>query len=166
MRAAATGITVRVYAPADRAACMAIFDSNVPRYFTPEERAQFGAWLDAPPGPYFVLTDAADQLVGCGGYAVGRAPGRADLCWGMVRAERQGEGLGHRLTRERLRRAVADPDVRSLALTTSQHTRGFYERLGFRVTRVVPDGFGAGLDQCDMVLAATEMSARGEMPPS
>ncbi|MEX0893090.1 MAG: GNAT family N-acetyltransferase [Gemmatimonadota bacterium] len=151
---------MRAYAPTDRAACLAIFDSNVPRYFTPEERAQFAAWLDAPPGPYFVLADAAEGVVGCGGYALGRAPGRADLCWGMVRADRQGEGLGLRLTRERLRRAVADPAVDALALTTSQHTRGFYERLGFRVTRVVPDGFGAGLDQCDMVMAASGGSAR------
>jgi len=39
-----------------------------------------------------------------------------------------------------------------VVIETSQHTRGFYEGLGFRLTALVPDGFGPGIDRCDMVL--------------
>jgi hypothetical protein len=31
-----------------------------------------------------------------------------------------------------------------------QHTVGFYERLGFRTVRIDPEGYGPGLDRCEM----------------
>ncbi|HIE4141910.1 TPA: GNAT family N-acetyltransferase, partial [Stenotrophomonas maltophilia] len=50
----------------------------------------------------------------------------------------------------RLRQAEADPSIKRIALSTSQHTQGFYAGLGFQVTRVVPDGHGAGIDAVEM----------------
>lgn len=47
---------IRPYAPEDRAACLALFDSNVPNFFAPHERAEFAAWL-LDPSEYFVLED-------------------------------------------------------------------------------------------------------------
>lgn len=143
---------VRDYTTADRSACLAVFDSNVPRYFVPVEREQFAAFLDALPGPYLVVEDEAGHVLGCGGYAVTPGTTTADLCWGMVRLERHGTGLGQLLLDARLERVRADAAVEAVALNTSQHTRGFYERLGFRTERVIPDGFAPGLDRCDMRL--------------
>lgn len=141
---------IRDYTPADLAGCLAVFDSNVPGYFTAPEREEFRRFLTALPGPYLVLVDDDDAIVGCGGYAIVAAQSRADLCWGMVRSELHGTGLGRVLTVARLERATADPSVRVVALSTSQHTRGFYERLGFRTTEVVPNGIAPGLDRCEM----------------
>jgi GNAT superfamily N-acetyltransferase len=146
---------VRAYTPADRDACLAVFDGNVPHYFAAHERAEFAAFLDALPGPYLVIEDGADGVIACGGWAANPSTRDADLCWGMVRHDRHGTGVGRRLLDERLARMHDDPTsraVESVAIKTSQHTRGFYERRGFRAERVIADGFAPGIDRCDMRL--------------
>jgi ribosomal protein S18 acetylase RimI-like enzyme len=147
------GYSYREYQPEDLKASLRVFDTNVPRYFKSEEREEFRSFLDEMPGPYLVLVDPADEVVGCGGYAISRDEGLADLCWGMVRQDRHGGGLGRYLTRLRLERCFADRHVKEIALHTSQHTVGFYERLGFSVTSVQEDGYAPGLHRCDMSLS-------------
>lgn len=143
-------VRIRDYEAADRDACLAVFESNVPEFFTPSERAEFETFLSEPPGPYLVLEDEAGRVVACGGYAVEPGRATADLCWGMVLRDRQGSELGRRLTQARLERIRKDESARQVALRTSQRTRGFYERLGFVTERVVPNGFAPGLDRCEM----------------
>lgn len=138
------------YSPDDRSACLAIFDSNVPGSFLSEERELFAAFLDDLPGPYFVLADEAGDVVACGGYAISPGTTTADLCWGMVTSDRQGTGLGQSLVEIRLARIGADSSATDAALKTSQHTRAFYEKLGFTTTRVVPNGIAPGMDTCEM----------------
>jgi len=140
----------RRYASPDRPGCLGVFDSNVPRYFTDRERTDFELFLDALPGPYLVLVDEAGAVVACGGYAIRPEAGVADLCWGMVHGQRHGNGLGRILTELRIEEAAADPSVHTLELNTSQLTTGFYERLGFEITKVTPDAYGPGMDRCDM----------------
>lgn len=142
----------REYAPADREACLAVFETNVPEFFFPAEREEFEAYLDDLPGPYLVLEDEGGRILGCGGWAVSPGTAVADLCWGMVDRGRQGEGLGRRLTEARLARIRRETGIREVTLKTSQRTTGFYERLGFVVERVVRDGFAPGLDRCEMRL--------------
>jgi GNAT superfamily N-acetyltransferase len=143
---------MRPMTPADRGACLAVFDSNVPGSFIASERASFESFLDALAGPYFVLEDASGGVVACGGYAVTPGTRTADLCWGMVTRERQGTGLGRVLTERRLARIREDVAVGAVALETSQHTRAFYERLGFVATQVEHDGIAPGLHRCVMRL--------------
>ena len=142
--------TYRDFTAADREACLAVFDSNVPDYFHDAERVEFAAFLAALPGPYLVLVDTDGVVVGCGGYARVAGTGRADLCWGMVSNSAHGKGLGRALTQARIDRVLADPTVTEVVLNTSQHTVGFYERLGFETVAVIPDGFAPGLDRYDM----------------
>lgn len=143
---------VRDFRSSDTTACLAVFDSNVPRYFTLPERAAFRDFLHALPGPYMVIEDEAGAVVACGGLAIDPASGRSDLCWGMVRGELHGSGLGRRLMEARLDRARTHPDVRIVALNTSQLTTGFYERFGFVTTETILDGYAPGLDRCEMRL--------------
>ena len=143
-------VVLRPYGAGDRAACLRVFESNVPRFFRDEERRGFETFLDALPGPYFVLVDEEGAVLGCGGYALRAGSGVADLCWGMVVGDQQGKGLGRALTEMRLERARADRTVRTVALETSQHTVGFYERMGFRATSTEPDGYAPGLDRVKM----------------
>ncbi len=49
-----------------------------------------------------------------------------------------------------LRQAEADPSIKRITLSTSQHTQGFYAGLGFQVTRIVSNGHGAGIDAVEM----------------
>lgn len=133
----------------DREACLALFDSNVPDFFHEGERPEFEAFLDDLPGPYLVLLRDR-EIVACGGYALRDGGAVADLCWGMVRRDLHGRGLGRHLAERRIARAVTDPRVAEIALNTSQHTVGFYERLGFVTLSVESDGYAPGLDRCEM----------------
>lgn len=147
-------VTCRSYVPGDLSACLAIFDSNVPTFFAPGEREEFRAFLDdvdAGDRPYLVLTRAG-MVIACGGLMVEANARRAGLAWGMVDRAWHGQGLGTCLTRARLELARAIPDLAELTLATSQHTRRFYAGFGFIAAKVIPDGFGAGLDRWDMTL--------------
>ncbi len=141
----------RYRADLHRAACVDVFDSNVPDYFLPSERAQFEAFLDDLPGPYFV-GESGGRVVACGGIALSDEGGRADLCWGMVHRSVHRRGLGRRLTRYRVEEARGLPGVRQIALQTSQHTKDFYRSLGFEIVEVEADGFGEGMDRLDLRL--------------
>jgi GNAT superfamily N-acetyltransferase len=147
-------IISRPYAPTDLTACLAVFDGNVPDFFAPAEREEFRARLLALPdtAPAYLVLTHAGAVVACGGVTAGDMPGDARLVWGMVARDWHGCGLGRRLLQERLGLARGLLGLRTVSLSTSQHTRGFYEGAGFTLTGTIRDGFGAGLDQCDMVL--------------
>jgi hypothetical protein len=44
-------LSVRDYNARDRAACLALFDGNTPDFFAPEERDEYGRFLDHLPAP-------------------------------------------------------------------------------------------------------------------
>ncbi len=156
----------REYTAADRAACLTLFDGNADRFFAPGERALLQCFLDQPQGFFGVLCDDAGQVVGCGGFAEREGSDFATLTWGMVARDLQGRGLGKRLTLERLRKLAATTTVRRVLMNTSQETVGFYQKLGFVVTRHLRDGYRQGLDRIDLQLTLDE-ATRGrllEMP--
>lgn len=124
---------IRPYTPADREACLQVFDSNVPRYFDPAERADFALFLDTPPCPYFAM-EHEGAVVGCGGYGIEPDGKAAALAWGMVRADLHGQGLGRFLLMYRLREIGKAGRVELVRLHTTPAACGFYEKLGFRVT--------------------------------
>ncbi|HEU4743569.1 MAG TPA: GNAT family N-acetyltransferase [Meiothermus sp.] len=152
-------VHTRPYYPADEAACLKVFDSNVPKYFSTEEREEFKTFLKLPSCVYLVL-EQSGQIVGCGGYYVHQEGGQGDLCWGMVRRELHGTGLGKRLLLERLGRIVQNPQVTSIRLDTSQHTRGFFAKLGFVTLAIVPNGYGPSLDRYNMRLSLDEAARK------
>jgi GNAT superfamily N-acetyltransferase len=148
---------LRAYTPADRAACLALFDSNVPLFFAPPERPDFMSFLDAPSCAYYVVQDDDGAIIGCGGYHYDAAAPVASLCWGMVARDRHRSGVGTFLLRGRLRRLCADSGGRAvLWLNTSQHVAAFYQKFGFMIVRITPDGLAPGLDEIDMVLYLSE----------
>jgi predicted GNAT family N-acyltransferase len=147
-------IVSRPYISDDFSACLAIFDSNVPTFFAPEERADFCQFLgtiNAEDRPYLVLTRKG-SVIACGGLIIETAKRQASLAWGMVDRTLHGQGLGTSLTQARLALVGATPNIAELMLATSQHTGGFYEGFGFTVSKVTPDGFAPGLDRWDMTL--------------
>ena len=146
-------VSVRPYAPQDRMACLAIFDGNTPDYFGPSERTEFAAFLDAASVNYLVLETATGVIVGCGGYYVKSSGGVAGLAWGMVDRAWHKRGLGRVLLDARLALLRRFPDAALVRVNTSQHSRGFFERCGFRAVRVVPDGYAPGIDRVESELA-------------
>ncbi|MDO3677584.1 hypothetical protein [Paenibacillus ehimensis] len=48
--------------------------------------------------------------------------------------------------------ATAEPQFSIVTIETTQYSRGFFERFGFVVERVVPGGFAPGFDLIEMEL--------------
>ena len=143
-------LTVRAYVSDDRGDCLAIFDSNIGLYFAELERARFEAFLDEPIGFYLVIVDQ-NALIACGGYAADTTdPTKSVFCWGMVHRDRHGTGLGTLLSTTRLEGIERAGIFKSVELRTSQHTAGFYEKLGFKVKRTTQDGIAPGIDEVIM----------------
>ena len=105
---------VRDYSPGDFAACLALFDSNLPEFFLASEREEFVSFLAAQPAPYLVVENEAGRVVACGGYALAAGTATADLCWGMVSRPYHNSGLGRLLLRSRLEGIDAEPAVRDI----------------------------------------------------
>jgi hypothetical protein len=75
------GMDVRTYLASDREACLQILDSNIPDYFSPDNRPKFEKFLESAGSTYFVM-EYGGRLVGCGGYQLDPEPGLASLVWG------------------------------------------------------------------------------------
>ena len=140
---------LRPYRPADRDACLAVFDSNTPGFFEAHERAGFAEFLLCPNHRYFVMQhDGA--IVGCGGYCVWAEQARLE--WGMVRREWHRQGLGRFLLLFRLREITKTGGVQMVGVGTSQHAAPFFVRQGFKVVSVEKDGYAAGLDRVELTM--------------
>ncbi|HRI64420.1 MAG TPA: GNAT family N-acetyltransferase [Polyangium sp.] len=143
--------TFRDYTPADRPGCLEVFDSNIPEFFSDEEREYFLEFLDRLPGRYGVIVDAHGRIVGCGGIAASRTdPQGADLTWGMIHRALHRQGIGRLLTGARLSWVDEMPSTKVVYLNTSHLTEAFYEKFGFRTVKRIPNGYRLGLHQCDM----------------
>jgi len=141
----------RPYRASDRPACIDLFVTNEPRHFHASERQDFARFLDTEARHCLVVLEGED-ILGCGGFSFGDEGRTASLCWGMVRSDRHGQGIGAQLLLARLQ-AIATTSATQVRLATSQHTAGFYRRYGFVVQSIQPDGFAPGLDEVEMRLS-------------
>jgi ribosomal protein S18 acetylase RimI-like enzyme len=132
-------------------ACLDIFQSNVPEFFNADEESAFSTYLLNYASHYFVILDKG-QAVACGGFDIEGESNRVSLIWGMVHRRLHGQGYGTALLIHRLKALNAHHPDATLMLDTSQNTYRFFEKFGFGVEQIIPDGYGAGLDQYDMTL--------------
>jgi len=143
-------MNIRHYYPDDLESVVSVFRSNIPKYFGPSEEPGLRDFLAEYSNDYFVC-ELDGEIIGAGGIAV-NADDTVSLCWGMIRADHLGTGLGRELTEFRINKAREKFGGLSLVISTSQHTQGFYEKFGFQLTAHTPDGFGPGIDICKMRL--------------
>ena len=134
--------------------CLAVFDSNVPFSFAPQERETFQGFLQrlAPPYSYFIVRDDNENIVACGGIKLEPSNHLARLRWNMVSREFHKQNFGTFLTLSRLYRICQFPDIQIATLCTSQYSFQFYEKIGFVVQHIVPDGIVLGMDEYLMEL--------------
>ena len=149
---------IRLYSPDDLEDVVRVFRSNIPKYFVPEEETGLRDFLSNQQGQYFTC-ELGIEIIGAGGIAlnVGGNEETVSLCWGMIRSDFLGKGLGRTLTEYRITAAREKYGPLPIIISTSQHTRGFYEKLGFRSTRYEADGFGPGIDICEMRLDRNDL---------
>ena len=151
---------IRNYRPEDREACLAIFRSNIPKFFTEGEEQDYRGWLDeldgikpaAPDNGHYYVLEVSGTVLGCGGWGIRDGADHATLIWGAVHKDYQGLGLGDALTRYRLDAFLKEHPAFDMTIDTSQHTAAFYERFGFRTQKITEDGYAKGLHRYDMRL--------------
>ena len=146
-------MNIRKYQADDLDALVAIFRSNIPKYFTPEEEPGLYSFINDRLDDYYVV-EVGGEVVGAGGIALNADidPQTVSLCWGMVREDHLGTGLGKALTEFRIQLAQEKYPGLALTIGTSQHTEGFYQKYGFKTVEHTPDGYGPGIDMCRMRL--------------
>ncbi len=143
---------MRPFQNRDREACIEIFRGNVPTFFLEAELPEFVKYLDDDSrGPFFVWEQDA-AVIACGGFWIEENVKRAHLCWGMVARAHQGRGVGRLLLRGRIRQICDLGAASTIVIHTSQRSRGFFEKEGFKVRSYVENGYGAGLDRFDLML--------------
>ena len=143
---------LRGYMSADYTACLAILDSNIPRFFSLQDRIDFLAFLDAPIGRYSVLENDYGSIIGCGGIALENDE-TGILNWGMIHVDYHRQGWGSILTLARLSQLSNMPSVKKVILHTSHETVGFYKKLGFQIVAFTSDFYRQGLHRYDMELS-------------
>jgi len=123
-----------------------------------EDRTEFVGFLGDLIGSYFVLTDDAGGVIACGGY--GEKNGVGILTWGMVRRDLHKQGLGRLLLRQRVQQLKQhQPHISEIQMNTSHHSVNFFEREGFRATRITMNGFAPGLHEYHLRLEIRERRA-------
>lgn len=152
------------YMPADHAACLHIFRSNQPKYFTADEELDFIRWLDGlngtqPPEDgdgevYYFVAQKGQRVLACGGWGIRTGAHHATLIWGMVDSVHHGNGIGTAITQHRLEHFRALHPGMDMTIDTSHHTAPFYERFGFVTETFTKDGYEPGLHCHDMQLRA------------
>jgi len=146
-------MNIRKYASDHLDAVVAIFRSNIPKYFGPSEEAELHDFIRDYAEDYYVL-EVEGEIAGAGGIALNGdlVPPTVSLCWGMVREDHLGTGLGKALTEFRIQLAHKKHPGMAMTIGTSQHTEGFYNKFGFVTVGHTPDGYGPRIDICKMRL--------------
>jgi N-acetylglutamate synthase-like GNAT family acetyltransferase len=145
------GLSVRDYDTKDRVACLELFDGNTPDFFAAEERGEYSRFLDQLPCPYLVVLSPEEGVVAAGGYYVTEDPRLGALAWGLVARAWHRRGVGLELLQLRIARLRSNR-VLAVRVRTSQRSRVFFERSGFRLVRVVPQGYAANIDLVELSL--------------
>jgi [ribosomal protein S18]-alanine N-acetyltransferase len=151
----------RSYEPSDRAACLSMFNSNVPVFFDPSELILFENFLDKIEQgmtgkaenieEHYYVQEVDGKLTGCGGIALRETGDVVCMAWGMVDNSLHRRGYGRELLKFRLQKMEEIyPNVK-IVLDTTQHSFRFFEKFGFSITKFTEDAYAPGMHRYDMV---------------
>jgi len=131
---------------------MAVFESNCPKFFAPNEREEYKNFLAGnPPGYEVCLVES--KILGAFGTWVETAGRRGHVCWIMIDPSGQGCGIGTAMM-ERVFETLGSKDIKAVDIAASQKSAPFFARFGAVEKNTTPEGWGPGLDRVDMEAAA------------
>lgn len=154
-------IDLVTYKNSYKQACLAAFQSNIPLYFTPEEINDFNNFLDHRAVPkeneiqttfYYVLLKN-NKVIGCGGFGERERDGTVTLAWGLVHSDFHKQGYGKVLLQHRLTEARNVYPTKTIYIDTTQYSYSFFEKFGFKTTKITNDFYMHGMHRYDMEFA-------------
>jgi len=157
---------IRFYNESDKADCLAAFKSNIPFYFAAHEIADFESFLDTfktrrfyadtnRRTSYFVVV-VNDKVVGCGGFGDKDNTNTLTLAWGLIHKDFHMLGLGVSLLQFRLQEIKKHFPNEPVLIDTTQHAYQFFEKYGFKVSKITNDFYAEGMHRYDMVFNGKE----------
>lgn len=141
--------TLRPYQPADRDACLVLFDENCPANFAPNEREDYVRFLAEKTAHYQVCL-LGDRVVGAFGVLPDEPQGLA-LRWILLSPTVQGQGIGRTIMAQVIA-LVRARGASALYIGASHRSAPFFAKFGARETARTPHGWGPGMHRIDMVL--------------
>jgi len=151
----------RAYLPSDRSACIALFKSNMPKFFDPIELPLYEGWLDAQDqsvialkenrAEHYFVAERDGTIVACGGLCIREAKDAVSMAWGMVDNSLHKQGIGKAFLEFRIRTAQELYPGFEIELDTTQHSYTFFEKYGFRVVKITEDAYAPGMHRYDMI---------------
>jgi len=143
-------LEIREYDVQDRNKLIDILRMNVPKYFAPNEIADFKEYLDDEVERYFVEL-VNGQIIGGGGIGVSDDERTGFLSWSFLNPKYHGFGFGKALLHYRIDFLYNHSGVETIEVGTSQFTFGFYKKNGFVLREIHKDYWAVGFDLYDMV---------------
>jgi [ribosomal protein S18]-alanine N-acetyltransferase len=137
--------TIREYNYEDKTSLVDLLELNIPKYFAPEEKADFNYYLDHERELYYVLL-FNDKIVGGGGINFADDHTTGKISWDILHPDYQGKSLGTKLLKHRINKILSFENILKITVRTSQLAYRFYEKQGFELFEKVKDFWAEGFD--------------------
>ena len=154
-------MNIRSYLPSDRAACIALFKSNMPKFFDPVELPLYEGWLDALDkgekvfddnrAEHYFVAEKDGKIVACGGLCIRAEKDFASMAWGVVDNSLHRQGIGREFLEFRIKTVEELYPGFELELDTTQHSYTFFEKMGFRVIKITANSYAPGMHRYDTI---------------
>jgi [ribosomal protein S18]-alanine N-acetyltransferase len=153
-------LQIRPYRITDKQTCLSAFASNIPLYFATHELALFDSFLTnfekedeafLARMSYSVI-ELAGNVIGCGGFGFKEQDKTVTFAWGLVDQAFHKQGYGVMLLKYRLDLIKTMYPKAQVLVDTTQFSFSFFQKYGFRTTKITPDYYAKGYDRYDMVL--------------
>lgn len=136
---------IRTYKTADRNHVIELLELNTPKYFDPNEMADFNNYLDHEIEDYYVF-EVLGEIIGAGGINYFPEEKLARISWDFVHPDKHGIGIGRALLEHRIERIQENPEMDTIVVRTSQFVYKFYEKSGFVLENIEKDYWAVGFD--------------------
>jgi ribosomal-protein-alanine N-acetyltransferase len=141
---------IRAYNKNDKSELIGLLKLNTPKYFAPSEEIDFIEYLENHSGNYFVVEES-NSIVGAGGINYGFDHGdTARISWDIIHPDKQGEGIGTKLTSFRIEEIKKNRNVMKVVVRTTQLVQEFYRKNGFELKKIEKDYWAKGFDLYQM----------------
>jgi ribosomal-protein-alanine N-acetyltransferase len=149
-------LAIRAYQISDKQACLEAFESNVPKYFTQAEIADYDKFLEMIPikveanKTFYYVVVFGNEVIGCGGFGDKDNSDIITLAWGLIHQNFHKKGFGKVLLDYRLEQIKEKYPNQLVYIDTTQYSYGFFEKYGFETTKITHDFYEMGLHRYDM----------------
>lgn len=136
---------IRSFRHEDKESLLEIFKLNTPRFFAPEELADFASYLEENRRTYLTV-EYNSKIAGGAGYQITDSGTIGRITWIFFHPEYSGLGLGRQAVEYCLSLFRKNASIQKVVVTTSQLAYEFFEKFGFLLIRTEKDYWGKGLD--------------------